>query len=35
MVCLVNIKARGNAYVFPLCDLKAANERSANFSIDG
>jgi hypothetical protein len=30
---LVNIKARGNPYVFPLCDLKAANERSANFSL--
>jgi hypothetical protein len=27
---LVNIKARGNVYVFPLCDLKAANEKSAN-----
>jgi hypothetical protein len=30
---LVNIKARGNAYVFPLCDLKAANEKSANFAL--
>jgi len=30
---LVNLKARGNAYVFPLCDLKAANERSANFTL--
>jgi len=30
---LVNIKARGNAYVFPLCDLKAANEKSANFTL--
>ena len=30
---LVNIKARGNAYVFPLCDLKAADERSANFTL--
>jgi Calcium binding len=30
---LVNIKARGDAYVFPLCDLKAANERSANFTL--
>ena len=30
---LVNIKARGNPYVFPLCDLKAANERSANFPL--
>ena len=25
---LVNIKARGSAYVFPLCDLKAANQKS-------
>jgi hypothetical protein len=30
---LVNIKARGNAYVFPLCDLKAANDKSANFTL--
>jgi len=30
---LVNIKTRGNAYVFPLCDLKAANEKSANFTL--
>jgi hypothetical protein len=30
---LVNIKARGNAYVFPLCDLKAANEKSVNFTL--
>jgi hypothetical protein len=30
---LVSIKARGNAYVFPLCDLKAANEKSANFPL--
>ena len=30
---LVNIKARGNAYVFPLCDLKAVNEKSANFTL--
>jgi hypothetical protein len=29
---LVNIKARGNAYIFPLCDLKAANEKSDNFT---
>lgn len=29
---LVNIKARGNLYVFPLCDLKATNEKSANFA---
>jgi len=28
---LVNIKARGNTYVFPLCDLQASNEKSANF----
>lgn len=30
---LVNIKARGNAYIFPLCDLKAANEKSDNFTL--
>ncbi len=30
---LVNIKTRENAYVFPLCDLKAANEKSANFTL--
>jgi hypothetical protein len=30
---LVNIKVKGNPYVFPLCDLKAANERSANFTL--
>ena len=30
---LVNIKARGNAYVFPSYDLKAANEKSANFTL--
>ncbi|MGB7876311.1 MAG: calcium-binding protein [Anaerolineales bacterium] len=30
---LVNIKIRGSAYVFPLCDLKAANEKSANFTL--
>jgi hypothetical protein len=30
---LVNIKAKGKAYVFPLCDLKAANEKSANFTL--
>jgi hypothetical protein len=30
---LVNIKARGNMYVFPLCDLKTANERAANFTL--
>jgi hypothetical protein len=30
---LVNIKAGRNAYVFPLCDLKAANEKSANYTL--
>ncbi len=30
---LVNIKASGNAYIFPLCDLKAANEKSDNFTL--
>ena len=30
---LVNIKTRGNLYVFPLCDLKATNEKSANFTL--
>jgi hypothetical protein len=30
---LVNIKARRNMYVFPLCDLKATNEKSANFTL--
>ena len=30
---LVNIKAGRNSYVFPLCDLKAANEKSANFTL--
>ena len=30
---LVNIKASGNAHVFPLYDLKAVNERSANFPL--
>jgi len=29
---LVNIQARGNMYVFPLCDLKAANKKSANYT---
>ena len=28
---LVNIKAGGSAYVFPLCDLKAANQKSTNY----
>jgi len=28
---LVNIKAGRNSYVFPLCDLKAINEKSANY----
>ena len=30
---LVNIKARGEAYVFPLCDLKAADQKSANYAL--
>ena len=30
---LVNIKARRNMHVFPLCDLKATNEKSANFTL--
>lgn len=30
---LVNIKARGNLYVFPLCDLKSANQGTANFTL--
>ncbi|MFZ5920653.1 MAG: calcium-binding protein [Chloroflexota bacterium] len=30
---LVNIKARRNMYVFPLCDLKATDEKSANFTL--
>jgi hypothetical protein len=30
---LVNIKAGRNSYVFPLCDLKAVNEKSANFTL--
>lgn len=30
---LVNIQARGNSYVFPLCDLKAANQKSTNFTL--
>ena len=30
---LVNIKARGSAYVFPLCDLKAVNQKSAHYTI--
>ena len=30
---LVNIKARRNMYVFPLCDLKATNEKAANFTL--
>ncbi len=28
---LVNIEARGSAYVFPLCDLTAANQKSHQF----
>jgi hypothetical protein len=30
---LVNIKARGSAYVFPLCDLKAANQKSTHYTL--
>lgn len=30
---LVNIKAGRNTYVFPLCDLKATNEKTANFTL--
>jgi hypothetical protein len=30
---LVNIKAGRNSYVFPLCDLKAVNEKSVNFTL--
>jgi hypothetical protein len=30
---LVNIKAGRNSYIFPLCDLKAVNEKSANFTL--
>jgi len=30
---LVNIKAGHNSYVFPLCDLKAVNEKSANYTL--
>jgi hypothetical protein len=30
---LVNIKSGRNMYVFPLCDLKAANEKSDNFTL--
>jgi hypothetical protein len=30
---LVHIKIGRNAYVFPLCDLKAVNEKSANFTL--
>jgi hypothetical protein len=30
---LVIIKAGRNSYVFPLCDLKAVNEKSANFTL--
>ena len=30
---LVNIKAGRDAYVFPLCDLKAVNEKSANYTL--
>ena len=30
---LVNIKAGRNSYVFPLCDLKAINEKSTNYTL--
>jgi hypothetical protein len=30
---LVNIKAGRNSYVLPICDLKATNEKSANFTL--
>jgi len=30
---LVNIKAGRDTYVFPLCDLKAVNEKSDNFTL--
>jgi hypothetical protein len=30
---LVNIKARGEAYVFLLCDLKAVDQKSANYAL--
>jgi hypothetical protein len=30
---LVNIKAGRNSYVIPLCDLKAVNEKFANFTL--
>ena len=30
---LVNLKAGRNSYVFPLCDLKAVNEKSSNYTL--
>ena len=30
---LVNIEARGSAYVFPLCDLTAANQKSNHYTL--
>ena len=30
---LVNIKVRGSAYVFPLCDLKAVNQKSTQYTL--
>ena len=30
---LVNIKARGSAYVFPLCDLKAVSQKSTHYTL--
>ena len=30
---LVNIKARGRLYVFPLCDLEAVNENTADYTL--
>ena len=30
---LVNIKAGRNSYIFPLCDLKTTNDKSANFTL--
>lgn len=30
---LVNIKAGSGAYLFPLCDLKAADKKTANYPL--
>jgi hypothetical protein len=30
---LVNLKAGCNSYIFPLCDLKAVNGKSANYTL--